>query len=109
MWTALQLGDRLNTWLAATAGGAWPSERERLDDVEKVVNRRPGTAHRGKWRVQSQEQQAGEPGRPGGYQTVYVVARDDDGGVYDSTSQKRAEAMAEALNALEAHLAGVLR
>jgi hypothetical protein len=103
MHTMLQLRDWLTTWLASNASAAWSSERERLEDLEDILGRlRPGSGRQ--WLVGRAMQMTGDPGRPGGQQTVFVVSNADDGGIYDSPWESRAQAVADALNALEAHL-----
>jgi hypothetical protein len=103
MHTALQFLDWLTAWLVSNASAAWPSERERMEDLEDIVrNLKPGSDR--KWRVERAVQMTSDPGMPGGQQAVFAVSNTDDGGIYDSPSESRAQAVAGALNALEDHL-----
>jgi hypothetical protein len=89
--------------LAENSGRAWPSDHERVEDLQDIVTNL-SLGPPGRWRVESGVQMTSNPGEPARQQAVHVVTKGDDGGVFTTPFQASANAMAGSRNALESHL-----
>ncbi|MGE5760133.1 MAG: hypothetical protein ACM37V_07215 [Gemmatimonadota bacterium] len=98
----LELERRLADRLAQIAPAFWPTDAERSRVAAEVAEHYEFGRHAGIWQVNSGLQMPYPPD-PSVGPTVFVVERGECY-VYDDESEPRAEAIAAALNAIEAEL-----
>lgn len=99
--TTLELTTKIFKRLTETSTALWPSQQERWTVAAEVAVACPRKRGPGQWTVERAMEAMSNPGEPTSRRHLYVVQRSDDH-VYGPESMDMANAVAKALNDVEA-------